>query len=435
MSVAICALVLNAQSRSILPEPPLGTGAGAFSGGGVAFRSGPNALFINPAALSISDGFEAEAGMMGLSSGMSPYFLYGSNVGEHSTYALGYYFDGRSGSSPTTMSTGSGEVGGAARQGILVGGSWDIDPKAALGVSVHSQGIGSGLGLKGFGVDVDVGALLRPRKSIWAGMAIRNLEESGVGQEPGGYRTLRSYLVAVGFRRPVIDMLKIRFHDPNAFYEMRTWGTPPSNFAHAFSLGAAFLPEGKLALRGTFLIPHRGHPGFAFGSFLNFPAGMGGIIGGYTFDSGNSDDVIGEHGPSHSLSFSFHRSDKLNALPLLLEVQADKLMLRPDSTGEIQVYFQLSTGAPIKDWTLAVHAVGTRGQTGERVKVFEGKDLPPRLIRWEGRDEAGVATPPGLYAFRFSARNVQGRESTTTWQLLERLGAVPVDSVVAPFKR
>ena len=63
------------------------------------------------------------------------------------------------------------------------------------------------------------------------------------------------------------------------------------------------------------------------------------------------------------------------------------------------------------------------------MKVFEGKDMPPRLIRWEGKDEAGKETLPGLYAFRFSARNLQDREASTTWQLMERLGIGVSDSL------
>jgi hypothetical protein len=73
----------------------------------------------------------------------------------------------------------------------------------------------------------------------------------------------------------------------------------------------------------------------------------------------------------------------------------------------------------IRDWKLVVHKVEPGGRTGPMVRGFEGKELPPRIIRWDGRNDAGEALPPGMYAFRFSARDLSSNESVTAWQLLD----------------
>ncbi len=429
-----------------MPDPPLGTGSAVFAGGGAAHMTGPNALFVNPAALSIADGFQAEAGMMGLEAGFSPYFLYGASAGEHAAFALGYYYDGRV--DPV--------AGGPARQGMIGGGSWDLDPATSLGLSVRTEGTGLGVGRDGFGVDIDAGLLWRPRESLWTGLAVRNLEQSGVGREPAGYETHRSYLAALGLRVPACDVLGIRLVDPDAFYEFRTEGFPPGNFVHAFSLSSNFTPGGKLGLRGTLLAPDAGQPGFALGVFLNFPAGKAGIVGGYVYDSGAGEATAGGHEPSHSLSLNFRLGADRDRFPPVVEVRADKLVLIPDSTGAVQVFFRLTAsdrtmvkgwtesdergGGPaqashaedglrgygqrfqegrIQDWKLAVRAVGSGGQAGAPVKTYQGRDLPPKIIRWDGSDEAGNPAPYGFYAFRLSARDMSGNESFTVWQLLE----------------
>jgi hypothetical protein len=56
---------------------------------------------------------------------------------------------------------------------------------------------------------------------------------------------------------------------------------------------------------------------------------------------------------------------------------------------------------------------------GAEVKAYQGKDLPPRVIRWQAEDEAGRSLPPGFYAFRLSARDPEGNSGATAWQLVE----------------
>jgi hypothetical protein len=439
-----------AWSRPLLPEPPMGTGASSFSGGGVAFMGGPNAIFTNPAALAIPDGVQTEAGMMGLSEGLFPYFLFGSSGSAHTHYALGYFFDGRV--DPLK--------GGPSRQGMVAGGSWEVDSKASLGVSVHSQGTGSGLGQTGLGVDVDAGALFRPIKVLWLGLALRNLEESGVGPSPSGYRTRRSYLGAVGLRTTRYDFLGIRFQDPHTFYDFRMAGFPPTGMTHSVTAGSSFMPGGRLGFRISALFPQGGQAGFAIGTFTNFPAGRTSTMVGYTFDSGAGDGVIGEHTATHSLSVNFRMGGNRDHFPPLVEVKADKLVLNSNEAGDVSVNFrlmvrdktlvsrkianenreeqggekhpvelgllgygrQLEEGR-IRNWKLLISTVDTQGKIGKQAKVFVGKDLPPRLIHWDGRDDFGQTMTPGIYAFQLSAEDLASNRSVTVWQLLDLTGS------------
>jgi hypothetical protein len=77
----------------------------------------------------------------------------------------------------------------------------------------------------------------------------------------------------------------------------------------------------------------------------------------------------------------------------------------------------------LQAWNLVICAAGMSGTERRTVKNFAGRDLPPRLIRWDGRDDGGASLAPGFYAFRLSAEDKAGNRAETAWQLLE-LGAV-----------
>ncbi|MDB5051255.1 MAG: hypothetical protein JWO30_4326 [Fibrobacteres bacterium] len=455
---------LCALSRPLLPEPPLGTGSASFAGGGAAHASGVNAVFGNPAALSISDALQVETGMMGLSGGLSPYVLLGSKGAGKSSYSFGYFYDARPGNPPDPV---------PPRQGMIVGASWEALSWAVLGASVHSTGTGAGVGMDGFGIDEDAGALLHPWSALWLGLAAHNLQESGVGQEPEGFRTRRNYAASLGSGLADMHLIGITFHDPDAYYEFRSAGPPfAGGLSQAFSLASAFTPGGKLGFRGTFLLPPSGKPGLALGTFLNLPLGRSALGCAYTFQTGGSEET-GEELASHSISINFRLGSKLDPIPPKVEVRADPVRaesVRPDidsadtalavprdSSFPAQVDFRLTAtdktlvpgrseseggrnkgGAAhwagrqasldegrtlseggIKEWTLIIRAVGADGVAGPEVKTFHGRDLPPRVIRWDAVDASGGRLPVGFYSFRLDAMDLAGNRGVTAWQLLE----------------
>ncbi len=395
--------------------------------------------------------------MMGLAGGISPYFLFGSKGGGNSSFACGYFYDARA---------GDPEYPVRPRQGMVAGGSWQARPWASLGASVRSVGTGAGVGLEGFGIDEDAGALLTPWRALRLGLAIRNLQESGAGQVPEGFRTRRSYLLSGGAGLERVDLLGLTFHDPDAYYEFRSVGPPPDGrMVHAFSAAAGFMPEGRLAFRGTFLLPQSGTPGYALGTFLNLPLGRrGALLFGYTFQTGGP-QATGEADASHSISLRFRLGAKPVALPLTVELRADKAYAAPrDSATPAQLDFRLSVidkthshasgendlqaaepfpaGAEgyrpagpeakplresaralsegrIREWLLTIHAVGKDGVAGAEVKTYRGRDLPPKVIRWLALDETGKRIPPGFYCFRLEATDADGNHGNTAWQMVE----------------
>ena len=434
------------MGRPTLPDLPLGTGSASFAGGGAGHSAGIGSIFDNPAALSVRDEFQVEAGLMGMAAGLSPYFLYGAHATGDASYTVGYFYDTR---------PGDPEKPSAARQGMIAGASWEPTPWMAAGGSVRSTGTGMGVGQDGFGVDEDLGAMLRAWNSCWLGLAIHNVMESGVGQVPDGFRTHRSYVASLGTGLAGLRLAGVSFHEPDVYYELRANGLPPyGRVAHAFSLGSAFMPGGRLGFRGTFVLPHGGDPGFAIGTFLNLPLGRGALVFAYAFHSGGHEET-GEPDASHSLSLNFRMGGRMDPLPPTVEIDADKVLIAPGDSAP-QVHFRLvardMTYVPgrgdseidvvergsiwagrkasldegrtlaegrIRDWSLTIYAIGAGGLAGPEVKAYRGRDLPPRVIRWDPVDAAGKPLPPGFYAFRLEAIDLAGNSSATGWQLLQ----------------
>jgi hypothetical protein len=254
-------------------------------------------------------------------------------------------------------------------------------------------------------------------------------------------------------------LLGLDFYEPDAYYELRAHGLPPyGRVIHALSMASAFLPGGRLGFRGTFALPHGGTPGFALGTFLNMPTGRAAVVATYTFHSGGSAET-GELLASHSISLNFRLGGRMDPLPPTVEVIADKVRLAPEDTSTAipAVHFQLQardmTYVPgrghgegseesgsgkvwagrkasldenrslaegrIKSWALIVRAVGEGGLVGAEIKAFRGRDLPPRVIRWEAIDATGRILPAGFYAFRLEAVDLADNAAATVWQVLE----------------
>jgi hypothetical protein len=429
-------------ARPSIPELPLGTASASFAGGGAAHAAGVGSIFANPAALSVHDAFQAEAGMMGISAGASPYLLFGAPAGEHSSYALGYWYDTRPGDPASPQ---------APRQGLVAGAAWEGLSFASVGGMLKSTGTGDGIGRDGFGIDADVGALLRPWKAVWLGLVLHDAMESGVGQEPGGFRTHRSYGASLGTGLSGFRWAGIDFHDPDADYELRSQGlSSDARMEHAFSAAAAFFPGGRLGFRGTVALPQDGSAGFAWGTFLNLPLGDGALVVAYVIHAGDSPET-GERGASHSLSLNYRMGGRLDPLPPTVEVTADKPSLfLGDSTGEL---FRLSARdltyvlgrseslpadadgrwggrqpaldegrslaeGRIRAWSLSICGTGTDGLAGPILKTFKGKELPPRIIRWDLDTDSGSKLPAGFYAYRLEAEDASGNAAATAWQLV-----------------
>lgn len=437
LSILLAGTLQAPSARPLLADPALGTASAAFAGGGAGDDPGVNAVLANPGALRIEAGHQVELGMMGLSQGLNPYTLLGGRSGD-ATWALGFFHDGRT---------------GPFRNGLVAGAAREVAPGLALGGALRSQG-----GRAGYGVDADAGAQWRPRGPAllgeWAviGATVRDIAESGMGQEPEGYETRRRYALSLGARGGSARILFLPLAEPDAFYEFRAAGLRPEDFSHAFSAGAGFTPTGALFLRATLRLPHSGEAEAALGGFLRLDVGSGAITAGYAFSSGGPGAGTGE--PTHSVSFRVALGARADRRPPWVSVAADRVYLRGEAPGSDRVHFRLNAAdrttaglgpgeelagpgakgwgeakAPgegesggrgeIKAWTLSICEAGPSGSGRRPVRTFEGRDLPPRLIRWEGRDDRGEPLAPGFYAFRLSAEDKAGNKAATAWQLIE----------------
>jgi hypothetical protein len=446
-AVLASAILAAAWARPSWRENPVSTASAAYGGGGSADRSGVGALFVNPAALDLPGGFQVETGMMGMTEGIAPYAAFGSQARPGTAYALGYFYDAR------TVGGTAAAATGPARQGLVGGGSWDAargmpgdDLRSLrLGASAHTFGTE-----ETFGVDADAGARLRAWRRAVFGAAVRNLLESGIGQKPEGYATHRRYLLSLGLEAPTASLWKLRFRDPNAEYEFRAEGYRPSRLVHAFSAGASFIQSGMLGLRGTVLLPQTGVAYFAGGFSLRMPLGNGLLACGYAFTSGSGG--AGDS-PSNSFSFNFSSYARIDRLAPAVAVKADRLRFVSDSGAAM--YFQVSAtdrmprdeDAPsdgkeggsgdaigrLRAWSLAICPLGSDGRAAAPARAFQGQDLPPRIIRWDGRNDEGEVVAQGFYAFRMTARDASGNEGATAWQLLEiDSGRKPEPMVATP---
>jgi hypothetical protein len=407
----------------------LGTFAASSGGGGAAEASGVDALFVNPAAMEIPGGLQVELGMMRLSNGLSPYGAFAAQGTASSRYGLAYFYD-----KPAESDTGSP---GPALQGLIAGGAWtiaqggpgDLLRSLAVGVTAHTYGTEAA-----FGVDADMGARARLLDHLAAGAAVREFFESGVGTKPGGYETLRSYLLSAGLEQRYFKLWKFRIRDPGAYYEVRAAGFPPDGFVHAFTAKASFIQQGVMGLRAAVLLPHEGTMYYAGGFDLRLPLGAGLLICGYGFASGSGgvDDS-----PSHSFSLNFSALDRGDRLAPRVTIAADRLRMNPLGGESEWVHFRVTAADRIpkdeenpspemgdeigrlREWMLTIRALGQGGRPLGNVRVFQGRDLPPRLIRWDGRNDSGAVLSSGYYAFRLSAEDASGNQGMTAWQMLE----------------
>jgi hypothetical protein len=431
----------------LLPDPALGTASAAFAGGGAGDRPGVNAVLANPGALRIEAGHQVELGMMGLSQGLNPYTLLGGRSGD-ATWALGFFHDGRV---------------GPYRNGVVAGAAREVAPGLTLGGALWSQG-----GSAGFGVDADAGAQWRPHgRSFfgeWAviGATIRNLAESGIGQEPEGYETRRSYALSLGARGESARLLFLPLSGPDMSYEFKADGIEPGGFSHAFSAGSGFTPSGALFLRAALRLPHSGTVEAALGGFLRLEVGSGEIMAGYVFGSGGFEAGLGA--PTHSLSIRAALGARADRRPPWVSVSVDRPYLGGAAPAFDRVHFRLSAAdraaeglgpmeelagpgakgwgeskAPgegeaggrgeLRAWSLSICEAGPSGTGRRPVRTFEGKDLPPRVIRWDGRNDGGAPLPPGFYAFRMTAEDKVGNKAATAWQLIEVGGPGEMDKL------
>jgi hypothetical protein len=86
-------------------------------------------------------------------------------------------------------------------------------------------------------------------------------------------------------------------------------------------------------------------------------------------------------------------------------------------TGEqsvTKIELQSRTKAEAKDWGVSIVS-----KSDQVVRRFAGKGVPPAHLVWDGKDETGLPLPDGFYRYRLVVHDDQGREVSSSNQMVE----------------
>jgi hypothetical protein len=86
-------------------------------------------------------------------------------------------------------------------------------------------------------------------------------------------------------------------------------------------------------------------------------------------------------------------------------------------TGEqsvTKIELQSRTKAEPRDWGVSIVS-----KSNQEVRRFAGKGVPPAHLVWDGKDETGLPLPDGFYRYQLVVHDDQGREITSSTQMVE----------------
>jgi hypothetical protein len=86
-------------------------------------------------------------------------------------------------------------------------------------------------------------------------------------------------------------------------------------------------------------------------------------------------------------------------------------------TGEravTKITLNARTKADPEEWTLEIV-----NKSDEVVRRFSGKGQPPAHVQWDGKDETGLPLADGVYHYRLSVKDREGRALLATSHTLE----------------
>jgi hypothetical protein len=145
---------------------------------------------------------------------------------------------------------------------------------------------------------------------------------------------------------------------------------------------------------------------------------------GYRFPSGLQVDYAAsdhELGLTHRVSLSFRFGGFYSSS------QAAPEVFSPTGQQPVtRILLAAHTRAEAKDWALTI-----RNKSEEVVRRFGGQGMPPAHVLWDGKNEAGLPQPDGIYRYQLVVKDVEGnicesREQTVEIYTGGPQGAVPV---------
>ncbi|MBF0432332.1 MAG: hypothetical protein HQK83_13690 [Fibrobacteria bacterium] len=374
----------------------------AFSGGGHAELSGMRAFLTNPACMQISEGHEIQLGLTDIMYHVSPVLLYGQRVSDIVSYGLGYnsYRD---------------QDNESVYHNVKGGFSFGIGPYLTVGTVFFSQYVEQSE-KNGFGTDVNVGAIYKFGNYFWTGLSANNIFESEIGEANDGFSSLREF--AFG-----LNMFPVGY--VSLYYDYLLEGLEFPNADHVFSLKGKVGKAGKLGIIGSYKIETQGE------EESTHSIGIGG-----QFDTWIQQNLYGISYSITGLPFGFYNTDIIQEISLdarfglfrddkapRISVSDDVGLIKPSASPDSQVvFFKLyveDEKSPIASWHLAICNTNQKSKAEAIIKSFAGKGMPPKVIKWNGRDSGRELLTPGIYTYRLIVTDKAGNESHTRWQMIE----------------
>ena len=108
--------------------------------------------------------------------------------------------------------------------------------------------------------------------------------------------------------------------------------------------------------------------------------------------------------------------------------KAEPAVFSPTGENSVtKILLNARTKADAESWSLSL-----MNKSGEIVRRFGGKGQPPAHLLWDGKDEAGLPLPDGVYHYWLTVNDKQGREITGATHEVEIFtggpqGSVPVE--------
>jgi hypothetical protein len=388
--------------RPMAPDAPVAVPTLALGHGGASTREGISGMLHNPATLRWAGGAQGEVGLIDLSSDLSPYAIGGYQIPGGAAGAFGGF---------------RYLVDGYPYQGIVGGFSWGMGEDFSVGFGV------TGAFAKGdFGADGHAGLWYRIGVGSEMGFWVRNVMASGVGEVPEGLASERAMGFGFGTSYEELGYWRLKVREVGLHYDFSTVEISPQGWRHAVSGQAWLPPSGSLGLLfGLSLDGYHPLPEFAYGFGLRLPFGGGGVRLTYAIAPSMAMDSL-KSGTSQSISLRYEVGRQVDVLSPRVHIEAMPARVWVDSVNVLGLYFKLAVDDPDGQpatWDLQILRTDSTGHLGSPVRRFQGKELPPRLIRWSGDDSDNQPLPAGLYAYRFSATDKAGHLTTAPLGVVE----------------
>lgn len=256
-----------------------------------------------------------------------------------------------------------------------------------------------------------------------ARQSIEDFSAGGVGIDVGGLLnvtpTLRLGGSIVNLGGPNITLRDVKETFPTEYRAGMAATVFNGRGLLAFQIDAASGPGVRLHAGGEYQI----QPSIALRVGYNDRYAAGGFTyrmnGPMQLDYALSDQPLGM---SHRVGLSYRFGG------FFASSKADPAVFSPTGENAVtKILLNARTKSDAESWSLAL-----MNKSGEIVRRFGGKGQPPAHLLWDGKDEAGLPLPDGVYHYWLTVNDKQGREIVGATHDVEIFtggpqGSVPVE--------